>query len=293
MGLGEPLTSLQSKALCSLRQGIEDWNQSGPFGPEELARSAPKFESLYDMLRACQEEYARLPPGSDLEEAVFSFSLPCHVFPVEPDRLNFVGRPSFDPRPYLDTANRQTYEDPLRFAEPLTEEIRLPHVAVQANKDQAKRLLKLLDSSGRLELFAKEDVRPGVRSGLFSVPKDGQRDRMVLDARPPNALESSESRWIKSLGTFEQIQFMHLPEDCDLEVHAEDLREFYHSFIVSPIRAARNVLALEFSYEDLAHLSVCSKSMRNQVLIPALRTMAMGDTNAVAYGQISHLAVLL
>ena len=293
MSLGEPLSSIQSKALCSLRQGIEDWNQSGPFGPEELGRSAPKFESLYDMLHACQEEYGRFPPGADLEEAVFSFSLPCHVLPVEPDRLNFVGRPSFDPRPYLDTANRQTYEDPLRFAEPLTEETRLPHVAVQANKDQARRLLKLLDSSGRLELFAREEVRPGVRSGLFSVPKDGQRDRMVLDARPPNALESSESRWIKSLGTLEQIQFMHLPDDCDLEVHAEDLREFYHSFIVSPIRAARNVLALEFSYEDVAHLSVCSKSMRNQVLIPALRTMAMGDTNAVAYGQTSHLAVLL
>ncbi|CAE7241985.1 unnamed protein product, partial [Symbiodinium sp. CCMP2456] len=292
MGLGEPLTKVQFKALSSLRRGVEDWNRSGPFGPEELGRGAPKFESLYDMLHACQEEYSKLPAGAALEEAAFSFSAPCHALPVEPDRLNFVGRPSFDPRPYLDTANRRTYEDPIRFAEPLTEEVQLPHVAVRASKDQVRRLLELLDSSGRLALFTKGDVRPGVRSGLFSVPKDGKRDRFVLDARPPNALECSESRWIRSLGTLEQIQFMHLPEDCNREIHAEDLKEFYHSFIVSSIRSARNSLALELSSEDVAHLSVCSKAMRNQIIIPALGTMAMGDTNAVAYGQTSHLSVL-
>ena len=110
LGLGEPLTKAQLGALRSLRRGVEDWNISGPFGPEQLGRSAPKFESLYDMLRACQQEYDGLAPGTSLDEAVFSFSTPSHVLPVEPDRLNFVDRPSFDPRPYLDKAKRRTYE---------------------------------------------------------------------------------------------------------------------------------------------------------------------------------------
>ena len=252
LGLGEPLTEAHLGAVKSLRMGVEDWNSAGPFGPEELGRSAPKFESLYDMLRACQQEYRDLPPGISLEEAVFSFSSPCHVLPVEPDRLNFIVRPSFDPRPYLDNANRRTYENPVSFAQSLSDEVRLPHVAVRASQDQAKRLLELLDSSGLLALFPKDSLRPGVRSGVFSVPKDGKRDRLVLDARPPNALECSESRWIRSLGTLEQIQFMFLPDTCDLEIRAEDLKEFYHAFVVSDVRAGRNALALELSYEDVA-----------------------------------------
>ena len=149
MGLGEPLTKIQSTTLSSLRPGVEDWNNSGPFGPEELGRSAPKFESLYDMLHACQVEYRELPAEADLEEAVFSFSAPCHVLPVEPDRLNFVDRPSFDPRPYLDTANRRTYEDPIRFAEPVTEEVLLPHVAVRASKDQARPACTVCQGRGK------------------------------------------------------------------------------------------------------------------------------------------------
>ncbi|CAE7237196.1 unnamed protein product [Symbiodinium microadriaticum] len=136
-GMADSVTFSEA-AKVWLLQGVEDWNNSGPFGPEELGRSAPKFESLYDMLHACQVEYRELPAEADLEEAVFSFSAPCHVLPVEPDRLNFVDRPSFDPRPYLDTANRRTYEDPIRFAEPVTEEVLLPHVAVRASKDQAR-----------------------------------------------------------------------------------------------------------------------------------------------------------
>ena len=36
-----------------------------------------------------------------------------------------------------------------------------------------------------------------------------------------------------------------------------------------------------------------SRGTRDQVLVPGLATMAMGDTNAVAYGQTSHLAVIL
>eukprot|EP00439_Symbiodinium_sp_Y106_P063624 s374_g9.t2 len=145
----------QLGALRSLRRGVEDWNISGPFGPEQLGRSAPKFESLYDMLRACQQEYDGLAPGTSLDEAVFSFSTPSHVLPVEPDRLNFVDRPSFDPRPYLDKAKRRTYEDPISYAQPVSDETRLPHVAVRAIRDQARRLLELLDSSGRLALYPK------------------------------------------------------------------------------------------------------------------------------------------
>ena len=116
---------------------------------------------------------------------------------------------------------------------------------------------------------------------------------MVLDARPPNLAEETESRWIRSLGTLEQFQFIFLPPDRDFEIYTEDLKEFYHAFVVTEQRARRNVFALELEYDDVAHLAACSRSLRGHTIIPGLNTMAMGDLNAVAYGQASHLAVLL
>ena len=105
---------------------------------------------------------------------------------------------------------------------------------------------------------------------------------MVLDARPPNLAESSETRWIRTLGTLEQFQFIFL-----------HLKEFYHAFVVSEQRARRNVLSLELDYQDVLQLSACSKALRGHKVLASLNTMAMGDLNAVAYGQTSHLAVLL
>ncbi|CAE7900312.1 unnamed protein product, partial [Symbiodinium microadriaticum] len=246
------------------------------------------------MLLACQEEWKGLQEsGAPASEALFGYAAPCGVLPVEPGRLNFVGEPSFDPVPFLDSQNRATYQRPLDYARDLEAEEAVPRVAVRADARQTKELLDLLDRTGRLRLFAKDEVRPRLRNGLFSVAKDHARDRMVLDARPPNLVECTENRWIRSLGTLEQFQFIYLPPECDFEIHTEDLKEFYHAFVVSEQRARRNVFALELSYEEVKALSACSRALRGQTVVPALNTMAMGDLNAVAYGQTSHLAVLL
>ena len=294
LALGEPLTEKQLAAVDSLRVGVQAWNRAGPFSARDLGRSASKFEGLQDMLEACQAEWAKVPkvggPGSG---RLFSYSTPCPVLPVEPSRLNFVGKPSFDPLPYLDSRNRASYARPLDFAREIAPEEPVPRVAVRADQKQTSDLLRLLDETGRLALFRREEVRPRLRNGLFSVAKDSARDRMVLDARPPNLAEETENRWIRSLGTLEQFQFIYLPPECDFEIHTEDLKEFYHAFIVSEQRARRNVFALELEYEDVLQLSACSRSLRGHTVIPALKTMAMGDLNAVAYGQTAHLAVLL
>ena len=294
LSLGETLTSGQRAAAASLKQGVRAWNSGGPFSPKDLGRAATKFEGLHDMLAACQHEWREiLEAGIPPEESLFSYSAPCGVLPVEPSRLNFVGQPSFDPVPFLDSANRATYLRPLDFARKVHADEAVPRVSVRADRRQTRELLELLDRTGRLRLFKKEEVRPRLRSGLFSVAKDHARDRMVLDARPPNLAEETESRWIRSLGTLEQFQFIFLPPECDFEIYTEDLKEFYHAFVVSEQRARRNVFALELEYADVAHLAACSRALRGHVILPALNTMAMGDLNAVAYGQASHLAVLL
>lgn len=49
-----------------------------------------------------------------------------------------------------------------------------------------------------------------LRNGLFAVPKDGERDRMVLDARPPNLLEDASCPWINTLASVAQLAGAHL-----------------------------------------------------------------------------------
>ena len=120
--------------------------------------------------------------------------MPSHALPVEPDRLNFPGQPSFDPTPFLDNANRK-----VRHARPLEPDAPLPRVGVHATRANALKLLEVLDASGRLKLVKAQELRPRLRNGVFALAKDEARDRMILDARAPNAVEQTENRWVRSL----------------------------------------------------------------------------------------------
>ncbi len=214
---------------------------------------------------------------------------------VEPDRLKFWGEPSFEAGEYLDERNRASYLNPLAHARAADiEEFKPPRVSVRCKTRDKIKLLEKLDSGGRLGLLPVESVRMSYRNGLFGIPKDESRDRMILDARPPNLLEDSEDRWIKSLGSLAQLSHFFIAENEEIRIFAEDLREFYHAFLISRERLCRNALAMEVSPSEVSHLRCFDPRMRQfKRLVPALRTMAMGDTNAVAYGQTAHLACLL
>ena len=138
-------------------------------------------------------------------------------------------------------------------------------------------------------------VRMPFKNGLFSRPKDAKRDRMVLDARPPNALEDGkDSDWIQSLGSISQFLHWFLEEGEVARVFSEDIREFYHAFVISAQRLQRNALAMEVEPCKAKHLS-CFRPWvwKQKRLVPCLNTMAMGDCRAVTYGQVSHLGCLL
>ena len=214
---------------------------------------------------------------------------------VEPERLKFWQTPSFDARPFLDYDNQQTFEFPRRHAEePDPERDSIPRVSVRCSGEAQLGFLELLDQTGRLALVPPSEVSMDYRNGVFAIPKDESRDRMVLDARPPNLLEHPEKRWIKSLGSMAQFSHIFLRPEEEARLFAEDLREFYHAFIISKERQRRNALKIQVTPSSVAHLSCFRDHLRQHpVLIPCLDTMAMGDLNAVSYGQTSHLAVLL
>lgn len=126
---------------------------------------------------------------------------------IQPERLKFWDVPTFDPVPYLDSANQATFLRPLLYAEEVGEtSAKIPKVRMRMREKDKLRFLALLDSTQRLAFAKPSEVREGVENGAFAVPKDRSRDRMVLDARPANCLEVPETRWIRSLGSVSQFQ---------------------------------------------------------------------------------------
>ena len=322
--LGAPLSDVQRSTLERLAIGIDSWNAEPRLGPEEMGRGASKVEALERMLDALQRQFSSSLPTKHLEAA--GNSDPC--FPrlllpppslgdivyglgpdplgflahasevlaksVEPARLTFVDKPTFDPCPFLDNETRQIYRDPLRLARSLEEGEPVPHVSVRCSRLQALELLEALDRTGRLAFVDSASVRPRLRNGIFAIPKDLHRDRMVLDARPPNQVEPPARRWLASLGNLCQLQHLHLCPDDRLELHVEDLREFYHAFVIGGSRLKRNALALEFAPAEVGHMESFPSSLRSVGKVtPVLRTLAMGDSSAVAIAQTAHLSVLL
>lgn len=81
--------------------------------------------------------------------------------------------------------------------------------------------------------------------------KDEEKDRLILDARPPNLLETTLRTWCKTLGAINTVLQLELPADCNLAMSGTDLRDYYYMFKVSAARARRNM----FNYPIPSSLS--------------------------------------
>ena len=186
------------------------------------------------------------------------------------------------------------YQHPLRFARELPPEEQVPRTQVRCSRSEALKLLHVLDASGRLALRPVSATRPRLYNGLFAIAKDLERDRMILDARGPNQVESTEQPWLRSMASVEQLQWLQLKADEDMTASTEDLREYYHCFEVEGDRVLRNALAMVLTPAEAEGLGCyCPSMAEHGPLRPCLQTLAMGDCCAVGFGQTAHLSVLL
>ena len=314
--LGTALNKRQWDVVGRISAAIETWNDQDAITPALMGQAAAKVENVEEVLvdlaaAACSNfrEGNKYVKGGKLGMqsswgnqgspgevvGVLSKDPACLARAVKPERLKFWQTPSFDPLPFLDDDNGATFSRPLDFARPPDlENVGPPRVRVRMAQRDRVKFLELLDSCGRLALLPSEVARGGFENGLFVVPKDENRDRMVLDARPANCLEDPEKRWIRSLASVSQLLHFFVEPYEEIRTFAEDLREFYHAFLISPQRTLRNVLKFVVKPHEVAHLKCFDKKLwKAGTLVPALGTMAMGDLNAVSYGQTSHLGCLL
>jgi hypothetical protein len=102
-----------------------------------------------------------------------------------------------------------------------------PKVSVHATAVERNKLFKKMAAGNRLVHVPADVVRKGIFSGLFSVPKDLEKDRLILDARPPNTLEPVLSTWTSTMSSANALTGIELEQDQSLFMSGRDIRDFF------------------------------------------------------------------
>ena len=168
----------------------------------------------------------------------------------------------------------------------------VPVARVLASQAEFLKLLASLDASERLTLRPAADSPKHLRVGLQCTYKDAERDRLILDARPPNAHELQLKRFVRHMANASMLLEIVLADDEILASYLDDIRDMYYVFEVSHDRSCRNTFAREVLGADVRGLKAFPASAGDSSrLVASLRTMAMGDTNACEVAQEAHLAL--
>ena len=138
--------------------------------------------------------------------------------------------------------------------------------------------------------MCEKDVDPRYLSGLFAVPKDLQKDRLILDARPANCMEPTLCNYVKTMAGANVLSQLELADDEVLLLSGRDIRDYFYQFKVTEQRSRRNVLAAKLSADDLQY--IFGRAFPGPGFV-GLSTLAMGDNNACEFAQGSHVALVL
>ena len=125
-------------------------------------------------------------------------------------------------------------------------------------------------------------------TGLFSVTKDLERDRLILDCRPANVLEDAPNMWTSTLASPASLLQVILHASEVLQANTADLRDFFYLFSVSGSRLQRNLLkgtlTLAEAEQVFCHSCRSYADAKGRVRV-SLATLAMGDTCACEFAQ--------
>ena len=211
---------------------------------------------------------------------------------VEACRLSFGPPPRFNPVSLFDARTASMYEDPTSFHRSDVSAI-APSVGIRASPQDKLDLFKKLATSGRLVPLLDDEIDLDRLSGLFCVPKDLSRDRLIMDSRPPNSAELGLNRWTQCAASGYSLAGLEIEPHEVLLCSGQDVKDFYYQFVVSGRRAARNALAGRLSSEDMVQIFGDGNRCAAEGGYVGLSTMAMGDICACEFAQASHLALLL
>ena len=158
-----------------------------------------------------------------------------------------------------------------------------------------RAIFERLDAVNMIELEVGLDSR--IASGLFAVPKDLNKQRLITSRLVANAQE-------RSIGASKEL-FPHSSQFCDVLLgpsqsfkgYTTDLSNFYHQVGLSRSRSRRTILGKTLLFDLVEHLQAGQRLLQREKTRPShvhvvQRTMPMGDVNATDFGQISHCGLL-
>ena len=317
IALGQRLHLRQWRVVRTLEFLVEDKNSVLKVDAQGMGRSAAKAESQHHEIGALHRALSSLQGNQRLYDSWHGkracsndktggvgsdFSFGRHVgFTKAPnnivakalvaDRLKFGDAPRFDPTAYLDGHTAAMYSEPGNFHKDVFE--KPPPVSIRATATEKIKLYQKLAACKRLAFLPCRDVEPEYSSGLFSVVKNMQKDRMIMDSRPPNVREIPAARWTACMASAAALTTFELREHEVLRCSGQDVSDFFSQFLVPAARLRRNVLHGKLSRQELETIFQRQDDAFRDGGFVGLNTMAMGDLRACEFAQGSHLSVLL
>eukprot|EP00971_Amphidinium_carterae_P351448 6492119-Amphidinium_carterae.1 len=290
--LGIPPSCDQSAMLDRLEEWVTMHVTAPAQEPSSLGRALDKLLHLsrsIDTIRGVLAElsadgrYCKLPqlPKSDVN---------CAARPLCASRVKWPLGATFDPLPYLDYPELvQAYVNPESLLAPPEDWPCVDSPAhVHASRAELLTLLAKWDEVGVLRVVPADTVDKMVRLGLFTVFKDSDFDRLILNPSVRNGRSQRLAEYTRYLPAGYLLCALHLEPSEVLRVSSDDLREYYYTFRVSEERARANAIGCEFLGSELGHLRACPASLAHVRVLPCLATLAMGDALAPEVAQCAH-----
>jgi hypothetical protein len=175
----------------------------------------------------------------------------------------------------------EIYKDPTKLLRPSDKVKRAPH-AFMCTHDEYPSLIKQLHTIGMLTFISHQ---PKAINGIFAVAKDTNKQRLILDARPANALFIDAPG--VALPSPEIFCELKIPTSEELFVAKCDLDNYYHrlrmpeswwEYFALPAVRAGDVSIDHYPADSLIY--------------PCLVTLPMGFSHAVYLAQDAHLNII-
>ena len=172
---------------------------------------------------------------------------------VVASRIKWQCPPTFNPVPYLtDPIVRAAYKHPDSLRKPRIDWPRAKLAHVNCSRHELLQLAQKWDDVGALQIVRDCDIDETELVGLFSIPKDRDHDRLIVDPTTMNSRCHGYSKFTRLLAPGALLTQLHLSCDESACFSADDLTEMY-TFQVTPARAVRNTVRMKFRASEVAH----------------------------------------
>lgn len=299
-----------------------------PFTGDELGRSCEKFQNLFSMLKelprcnkasgfedlisiaqSLHQEFdsygshflrkVRPDPPDSAPHSDCAFETkkvsvkPVGSKPVIASRVKWEYPPSFHAERFLDDPLCQSaFRDPEVLRKAPEDWSRSVPAKVHCSKSELLELATRWDGLGACEIVPQHDLNWDEAVGLFCVPKDSKHDRLSINPTVINSRMHSLNDATRNLAPGAMLSLLSLDDHEMFRFNADDLSDYYYTFVVSSKRSKRNAIRMEFAAHEISHLQCYRESLGPGPFAICLKTLAMGDNLAVEIAQSAHTNVL-